>query len=55
VLRGLGLPGQVLLESTSQSAAVVEAALCASPDVAYFTLDAPIHGQADPVWPDDPQ
>ena len=55
VVRGLGLPGQVLLEAAGQSPAVVEAALRASPYVGYFASDMPIYGQADPVWPDDPQ
>ncbi|NUQ64557.1 MAG: S8 family serine peptidase, partial [Pirellulales bacterium] len=51
VLRGLGLPGQVLVQ-TVQSAAAVEGSLRANPYVASFEADGPISVQA---FPNDPE
>ncbi|TVS20305.1 MAG: hypothetical protein EA424_04645, partial [Planctomycetaceae bacterium] len=55
VLRGLGLPGQVLAETDSPSAEV-RAALAANSHVAHFGPDSIIVGQdtPPPVLPDDP-
>ena len=45
LLRGLGLPGQVLVETRGVGAAQVEASLGRNPYIAYYNPDGPITGQ----------
>ena len=52
VIRGLGLPGQVLVQTAGNDPATVEAALRTNPHVASFEGDAIIAGQ---LLPDDPE
>ena len=51
IIRGLGLPGQLLVDSSNASAQEAELALEANPLVAYCTSNGPITAQ---VLPDDP-
>ena len=55
VIRGLGLPGQLLVQAAGSDRAAAEASLRANPYVAYFGLDRPISAAADakdPFYPD---
>ncbi|NOX53028.1 MAG: S8 family serine peptidase, partial [Planctomycetes bacterium] len=53
VVRGLGLPGQILVQAVDASPAAVEKALGQNPNVAYFGFDALIIGPQ--AVPNDPR
>ena len=52
VVRGLGLPGQVLLATSETDAAAVAIALSGNPNIAYFEPNQTIVSQATPNDPD---
>lgn len=52
VIRGLGLPGQLLVEGPQSQFALIEAAFQANEDIVYYESDGPVAGQV--TTPGDP-
>ena len=51
VVRGLGLPGQLLVETSGIGTSQVTAWLAANPAIEYFQADGMLHAQAAPNDP----